>query len=617
MTIEVRPVRPDEYAALGDLTVAAYLAVGETDDHDYLEHIRDVATRAARLSGAGRRGRSGPGARRGDLRARPGTPYSELEHDGEAGIRMLAVDPDVQGRGVGRKLVEACLERARADGRRGMVLVTRPFMHSAHRLYDSLGFRRAPERDWWPVPDVELLAFELAAGRGAVSAVPDGLPPRDPLVPAEPRPAATIVLVRSAPGGLEVLLTRRPDTMAFAAGLHVFPGGRVEDGDGRPGLVRRPRGPRDDPAFGSATGSRRSARPGRRSASCSPTRPVGRSDRRPAGCLGRASGAAEDFAGLADRLDLTLRTDALVEIADWTTPRSMPRRFAARFFVAELPPDAVLRPDPREVAAHTWLTPRAALTQMAAGTIRMWPPTSTTLQRIERAASFAAIRDGLALVPDLPIGTDRIAPGLTVMTGQSAFGPDGRPANTVLVGRRDVVVVDPGDPGEAFLDAIEAEVGRTGGRIVAIALTHVDPGHAAGSEDLHTRTGAPIVAGPGGGADLSWAVTEIGDGAAVGEDDGGLTALATPGHRPDHLAYLTRDGTLLGGDALTDRPSVILPPMGDPVAQADSLARIGRSWRTGPWSGSCPVTARRSWATRSRPWPGPVARLTRDEPAAG
>ncbi len=161
MTIEVRPVRPDEYAALGDLTVAAYLAVGETDDHDYLEHIRDVATRAAVcpvLVAVDDQGQVLGGV---TYVPGPGTPYSELEQDGEAGIRMLAVDPDVQGRGVGRRLVEACLERARADGRRGMVLVTRPFMHSAHRLYELLGFRRAPERDWWPVPDVELLAFEL------------------------------------------------------------------------------------------------------------------------------------------------------------------------------------------------------------------------------------------------------------------------------------------------------------------------------------------------------------------------------------------------------------------------------------------------------------------------
>ena len=122
MTIEVRPVRPDEYAALGDLTVAAYLAVGETDDHDYLEHIRDVATRAAVcpvLVAVDDQGRVLGGV---TYVPGPGTPYSELEQDGEAGIRMLAVDPDVQGRGVGRRLVEACLERARADGRRGMVL---------------------------------------------------------------------------------------------------------------------------------------------------------------------------------------------------------------------------------------------------------------------------------------------------------------------------------------------------------------------------------------------------------------------------------------------------------------------------------------------------------------
>ena len=67
--------------------------------------------------------------------------------------------------------------------------------------------------------------------------------------PVEPRPAATIVLVRSGPDGLEVLLTRRPDSMVFAAGLHVFPGGRVEPDDADPRLVARARGPVDDPDF--------------------------------------------------------------------------------------------------------------------------------------------------------------------------------------------------------------------------------------------------------------------------------------------------------------------------------------------------------------------------------
>jgi glyoxylase-like metal-dependent hydrolase (beta-lactamase superfamily II) len=204
----------------------------------------------------------------------------------------------------------------------------------------------------------------------------------------------------------------------------------------------------------------------------------------------------------------------------------------------------------------------------------MWPPTSTTLQRLERAGSFEEIRDGLARLEEPPIGIERISSDLRVMTGQNAFGPAGRPANTVLVGRREVVVVDPGDPGEAFVNAIEAEVASGGGRIVAIALTHVDPGHASGSEELHARTGAPILAGPGGSPPLSWPAVEIGDGATVGTGDGLMTAVATPGHRPDHLAFRTADGTLLAGDALTDRPTLVRPPEGDRAEQRRSLARI-------------------------------------------
>jgi glyoxylase-like metal-dependent hydrolase (beta-lactamase superfamily II)/8-oxo-dGTP pyrophosphatase MutT (NUDIX family) len=383
--------------------------------------------------------------------------------------------------------------------------------------------------------------------------------------PAEPRPAATIVLVRSAPDGLEVLLTRRPDSMAFAAGVHVFPGGRVEAADADPRLVARARGPVDEPTFQVA----------HRIAAIRETwEEVGVLLTAPASAATARSATDRDLAELVSRDDLQLLTDRLVEIGRWTTPRAYPRRFDARFFVAELPPGAVLDPDPREVAAHVWLTPRAALAAMADGAIALWPPTSTTLQRLERATSFAAVRKGLARAPEAPITSIRLADGLVVMTGPSTFGPAGQPANTVLVGRREVVVVDPGDPDEAFLDAIEAEVAAGGGRIVAIALTHVDPGHAAGSEELRARTGAPILVGPGGAAPLSWEATEIGDEATVGEGDGALIAVPTPGHRHDHLAFLAADGTLMTGDALTDRPAVILPPEGDRDQHRATLRRI-------------------------------------------
>lgn len=391
----------------------------------------------------------------------------------------------------------------------------------------------------------------------------------DPAVPVSPRPAATVVLVRPAPGGLEVLLTRRPDTMAFAAGLHVFPGGRVDEADADPRLLARARGGIDDPGFHVA----------HRIAAI-------RETWEEAGVLLAASPSggsmpavppwdpAVDFAALCERLDLELRTDELVEIARWTTPRAYPRRFDTRFFVAELPAGASVEPHPGEVVDHRWASPRSALEAMAGGEIELWPPTSTTLQRLERAASFEQIRGGLASAPEPPIGVERLGDGLAVMTGQSAFGPGGRPANTVLIGRRDVIVVDPGDPGEAFLDAIEAEVVAGGGRIVAIALTHVDPGHASGSEELRARTGAPILAGPGGGRPLPWPVTEIGEGARLPGGDVAVGALATPGHRPDHLAFLLGDGTLLTGDALTDRPPLTLPPEGEPGTARRTLERL-------------------------------------------
>ena len=72
---------------------------------------------------------------------------------------MLVVDPGSRGRGVGAALVRECLDRAHAAGCHRMVISTKPEMHAAHRLYERLGFVRAPERDWSPVPGVDLLAY--------------------------------------------------------------------------------------------------------------------------------------------------------------------------------------------------------------------------------------------------------------------------------------------------------------------------------------------------------------------------------------------------------------------------------------------------------------------------
>ena len=83
------------------------------------------------------------------------------ESDDEAAFRMLVVDPAVQGRGIGELLVTTCIERARAAGKRRVVLSTDRRMTTAQRLYERLGFRRLPERDWTPRPGIDLVVYAL------------------------------------------------------------------------------------------------------------------------------------------------------------------------------------------------------------------------------------------------------------------------------------------------------------------------------------------------------------------------------------------------------------------------------------------------------------------------
>jgi ribosomal protein S18 acetylase RimI-like enzyme len=91
----------------------------------------------------------------------PGGKYSELARDGEAEFRMLAVDPAAQRRGVARALVEACIDRASALGCAAIVISVRDFADAAQQLYIKFGFVRLPERDWKPMPQVQLLALYL------------------------------------------------------------------------------------------------------------------------------------------------------------------------------------------------------------------------------------------------------------------------------------------------------------------------------------------------------------------------------------------------------------------------------------------------------------------------
>ncbi len=160
---DIHPVRPEEYAALGELLVAAYLALpgGVDEPAWYLDYLRDVPGRAAVscvLAATSPQGEVLGGV---TYVSGPEDPFSEELAEGDAGVRMLAVDPRRQRLGVGRALMDACVARAREAGRRRIVLHTGTWMHAAHRLYESMGFRREPALDFVPVPGVYLHAYVL------------------------------------------------------------------------------------------------------------------------------------------------------------------------------------------------------------------------------------------------------------------------------------------------------------------------------------------------------------------------------------------------------------------------------------------------------------------------
>jgi ribosomal protein S18 acetylase RimI-like enzyme len=157
----IRPIRPEEHETVARLTVSTYAEVlGPSLTEDYRVELADVARRASEaevLVAVEPDGVVGSVTYVSAL-----GPYAEFGGADEAGIRMLVVAPAAQRRGAGAALVQACVDRARAGGKTRVVLHTTPSMLVAQRLYERLGFQRAPERDWSPEDEhIELLGFVL------------------------------------------------------------------------------------------------------------------------------------------------------------------------------------------------------------------------------------------------------------------------------------------------------------------------------------------------------------------------------------------------------------------------------------------------------------------------
>ncbi|GMV00416.1 MAG: NUDIX hydrolase [Burkholderiaceae bacterium] len=222
-------------------------------------------------------------------------------------------------------------------------------------------------------------------------------------VDTPPRPAATVVLLRDGDRGPEVLLLRRHDSSAVLGGVHVFPGGKLDDADSAdvsiahagasPEALRERLGEPGLDARLAAGFFVAACRETFEEASVLLARGA---DARVVDRAGRRAREGLAFDALLAEFGLQIASDALVPFTRWITPKvpaMMNRRFDVRFFVAALPAGQQARHDDHEATDSVWLTPRAAIERYRRREIVLAPAQIMSLAQIGRHASVADVLD--------------------------------------------------------------------------------------------------------------------------------------------------------------------------------------------------------------------------------
>ncbi|HEX2940905.1 MAG TPA: hypothetical protein VHO91_07640 [Rhodopila sp.] len=212
---------------------------------------------------------------------------------------------------------------------------------------------------------------------------------------ATPRPAATILLLRDGPDGMEVFMVVRHHEIAFAAGALVFPGGRVEDADRH--LAAR---------IGHAGTANDASMPFRIAAIRETFEECGVLLARPRGSdmlidadtlrgvearhRAALNQGAIGFEAMLLEESLVPATDLLVHYAHWITPANQPKRYDTHFFLVEAPAEHLAVHDGREAVESIWITPSRALADAEAGRFKLIFATFKNLEKLARSTTVPA-----------------------------------------------------------------------------------------------------------------------------------------------------------------------------------------------------------------------------------
>ena len=457
-----------------------------------------------------------------------------------------------------------------------------------------------------------------------------------------PRAAATIVVVRDSPGGLEVLLSRRAERGDHNSGAWVFPGGIVDaaDRDAHACCIGL-----DDAAASTQLGVAQGGLDYYVAAvrECFEEAGLLFAVDRTGLLIDLAGAAGEHWAQWRAPLHrgersivefcreagLQLAVDKLVYLSHWLTPPGRAKRFDTRFFIAAAPDSQEAVHDGTEMLEQLWLQPADALARSTA--LKLMTPTLKTLELLAGQTSVQALLDwaraprSVALVmprvasgaqgmrPVLPsehawaeIGrldpaghgacsydlvpgqAVRLSPRIIRVTANNGSMMTGPGTNTYLVGggsRNEWAAID---PGPALDDHVQAVLAAAPGPITSIFVTHTHKDHSPAALALQARCGAKLFGRVA--AFPEWQdSTFIPDVALSGgerfelTDDATLRVIHTPGHASNHLCYLLEQEQLLftGDHVMQSSTVVINPPDGDMrayLASLDALRGVALQW---------------------------------------
>jgi 8-oxo-dGTP pyrophosphatase MutT (NUDIX family) len=221
---------------------------------------------------------------------------------------------------------------------------------------------------------------------------------------AEPKSASTVILLRSAEsGGIEVLLTRRPEAMDFLGGAYVFPGGTVRKEDCSEKVLKRCRGLssmdakrilgahlKPEVALGHWIAGIRELfeEVGVLFCADNPAMPpVETLEKERRRIVRRES----TFPAMLEAENLYCEASRLIYFSHWRTPEEFPMRFDTRFFIGVLPPGQTPLQTTEEVADSLWITPERALKLSAEKELRVIFPTYSSLRTLADFGTVEAV----------------------------------------------------------------------------------------------------------------------------------------------------------------------------------------------------------------------------------